>query len=146
MARRIADDEWVKEVTPAYQQAKALCDNFKAAMAGDDSMKKINASEVAFTELPRLRNLIKSNSEPSSSEARQAHKNLEKGIGEYLTAVELFAGLVRAIGKGLGERAQYSKGARLRITTQEARIAGKVLSAGEKMIMAEGFLSSMAGR
>ena len=131
------DKEWLGLVLPLYEATHLLSRKLSDAMREENLEVEMEAILEIDQKFPEIRDGIRNQPIPTSSEARQAKKSLEFALKDYVQGVEYGAQLFLEWADGASAKAAARRGAFLKDVFEE-----KVMKGERQMDQASKFFSS----
>ena len=101
LSRSIPDQEWVKSAGPIFEAAIDPATTLSEAIRQQDIERQAEAIGTITLRFPSLAESLQRTPAPTSAEARQAKKNLELGLKDYVTGAKQGYKLFVDLQKGL---------------------------------------------
>jgi hypothetical protein len=144
-SKTINDEEWFRQVDPLYRTALPFIVSLDEAMEEESLENQFVAIQNGLNRLPIVAEAIKRIPTPTSSEARQAKKNLESAMKEYIDGMKQGAIFFKDLGGGPGERLQSGgvarRAASARLTFSKSFFENLIDSGHKHMAQASTYLS-----
>jgi len=88
LSRSIPDQDWAKLAKPIFELAKDSAAAFSEAIRQEDVPRQAEAIGTIVLRFPSLAESLQRSPRPTSAEARQANKNLQLGLKDYVDAAK----------------------------------------------------------
>jgi len=103
-SKTITDEEWLSQSKPLYLVSFPLATALNEAVSNDSIEDGITAVQDAFSKLPVIYESLKQLSDPTSSEARRAHKYFKSALKDYAQGIKQGARFFESLYGGPGDR------------------------------------------
>ena len=103
-SKSIPDEDWLLQASPSYEAARPLGIALSDAIRQENLEAQITAAQDVLQKFPVIRDAVKRLPSPTGAEARQAKKNLESALKNYVDGAGQGTRLFRDMAGGLGER------------------------------------------
>lgn len=115
--RRQTDQSWLDAIRPSYEAANSVISDLNQALDDDSHAEQFEGIQRVLNQLPLVAKAVKQVPEPSSLEARQAHKALKSALKNYIDGAKQGATFFQDMHGGPGQRVLNETGFARRAAT-----------------------------
>lgn len=102
--KRQPDQSWRSDIQPSYEAALTVITDLDQALDDNSLEGQFIAVQRVLNQLPRIATAVKQVPEPTSREARQAHKALKSALRTYVDGAKAGATYFKDMSGGPGQR------------------------------------------